>query len=150
MDYLSCLRRPGAVACVRGVDNNVQGTVRFFETSQGVLVRAEIDGLPSPNGIYAFHIHEGSDCDNPGTHYNPGKLPHPYHAGDLPPLFSANGRAFSVFLTDRFALRQIIGKTVIIHDRPDDFTTQPSGNPGKVLACGTIQPSNKRKNQSRE
>lgn len=139
MDFLSYLRRPGAVAWVRGEENNVLGTVRFYETPQGVLVRAEIDGLPSLNGIYAFHIHEGADCAAPGTHYNPGKQPHPYHAGDLPPLFSANGRAFSLFLTDRFALRQIIGKTVILHSGPDDFTTQPSGNPGKVLACGKIQ-----------
>ena len=139
MDFFSCLRRTAAVARVRGMDNNVLGTVRFYETPLGVLVRAEIDGLPSPNGIYAFHIHEGSDCANPGTHYNPGKLPHPYHAGDLPPLFSANGRAFSLFLTDRFALRQVIGKTVILHAGPDDFTTQPSGNSGKILACGKIR-----------
>lgn len=139
MNFLSYLRRPGAVACVRSEENNVQGTVRFYETPMGVLVRAEISGLPSSNGIYAFHIHEGSDCAKPGTHFNPGKQPHPYHAGDLPPLFSANGRAFSVFLTDRFALRQIIGKTVVLHTGADDFTTQPSGNPGKIMACGEIR-----------
>ena len=150
MDFLSYLRRTGAVAWVRGGENNVQGTVLLYETPKGVLVRAEIDGLPSPNGIYAFHIHEGVDCATPGGHLNPGNQKHPYHAGDLPPLFSANGRALSVFLTARFALRQVIGKTVILHTGPDDFTTQPSGNPGKILACGKIQPYNKRKNQSRE
>ena len=139
MDFLTYLRQLGAVACVRGEQNNVMGMVRFYETPQGVLVQAEIDGLPSPSGIYAFHIHEGTDCAAPGGHYNPGRLKHPHHAGDLPPLFSVNGRAFSVFLTDRFALRQIIGKTVVIHSDPDDFTTQPSGNPGKVLACGKIR-----------
>ena len=138
MNFLQQLRRPGAIAYVRGMQNNVLGTVRFYETTQGILVRVEISGLPSPNGIYAFHIHEGRDCAAPGGHFNPGKLPHPYHAGDLPPLFSANGRAFAVFLTDRFALRQILGRTVILHSGPDDFTTQPSGNPGKILACGQI------------
>lgn len=139
MEYLKNLRRPGAVAHIRGEQNNVQGVVRFYSTDQGVLVRAEVSGLPSPDGIYAFHIHEGSDCAAPGTHFNPGGQRHPYHAGDLPPLFSANGRAFSLFLTDRFPLRQIVGRTVIIHTGPDDFTTQPSGNPGKILACGQIQ-----------
>ncbi len=138
MRFLSKLGRPGAVAQIRGQDNNVQGMVRFYSTDLGVIVRTEVSGLPSPNGIYAFHIHTGSDCTAPGTHFNPGNLPHPYHAGDLPPLFSANGRAFSMVLTDRFALRQIIGKTVILHSDPDDFTTQPSGNPGKILACGQI------------
>ena len=144
MDFLSCLRRPGAVACVGSQHSNVMGTVQFYETPFGVLVRAEIDGLPSPSGIFAFHIHENTDCENPGTHFNPGNQPHPYHAGDLPPLFSANGRAFSLFLTDRFSLRQIICKTIIIHSMPDDFTTQPSGNPGKILACGQICARSKR------
>lgn len=139
MDMLSYLRRPGGVACVLGEQNNVRGSVRFYETPKGILVRAEIDGLPSYNGVYAFHIHEGGSCENPSTHFNPDKQLHPYHAGDLPPLFSANGRAFSLFLTDRFALRQIIGKTVVIHSMPDDFTTQPSGNPGKILGCGSIR-----------
>jgi len=28
---------------------------------------------------------------------------------------------------------------VIIHDNPDDFTTQPSGNSGTKIACGVIK-----------
>ena len=64
---------------------------------------------------------------------------HPYHAGDLPPLFGSGGVAVSVFLTDRFHLEDIIGKTVIIHSSPDDFTTQPSGNAGAKIACGEIK-----------
>ena len=140
MDFSSYLRRrAGAVARVRGLENNVQGTVCFYQTPCGVLVRAEITGLPSPNGIYAFHIHAGTDCTAPGAHFNPGNQPHPYHAGDLPPLFSANGRAFLTVLTDRFSLGEIIGRTAIIHAGPDDFTTQPSGNSGKIMACGKIE-----------
>jgi Cu-Zn family superoxide dismutase len=56
----------------------------------------------------------------------------------MPPLFAANGHAFSAFLTDRFSINDIIGKTVVIHDSPDDFSTQPSGNSGSKLACGQI------------
>ncbi|MBP3600475.1 MAG: superoxide dismutase family protein [Clostridia bacterium] len=59
----------------------------------------------------------------------------------MPPLFEVNGRAFSVFLTDRFSVPQILGKTVIIHALPDDFTTQPSGNAGEKIACGIITPT---------
>ncbi len=137
-DFCCVLRCPSdAVAQVSG--GTVRGRIRFYQTEKGVLVHADIDGLPQPQGIYAFHIHEGTDCAVPLTHYNPGSLKHPHHAGDLPPLFSANGRAFSVFLTDRFALNHVLGKTVILHSNPDDFTTQPSGNPGKILACGQIQ-----------
>ncbi|BDZ83738.1 hypothetical protein Lac2_18720 [Claveliimonas bilis] len=31
-----------------------------------------------------------------------------------------------------------MGKTVVIHDMPDDFRTQPSGNSGEKIACGQI------------
>jgi Cu-Zn family superoxide dismutase len=57
----------------------------------------------------------------------------------MPPLFGNQGYAFLMFLTDRFTAREIIGKTVIIHDKPDDFTTQPAGNSGNKIACGVIQ-----------
>ena len=42
-------------------------------------------------------------------------------------------------LLNKFSINEIIGKTVIIHDMPDDFTTQPSGNSGTKIACGVIQ-----------
>ena len=74
-----------------------------------------------------------------GAHYNPGECEHPHHAGDLPPLFGCNGYAMSVFLTDRFLVDDVIGKTLIIHDRPDDFKTQPAGDAGEKMACGVIQ-----------
>ena len=73
------------------------------------------------------------------SHYNPKDCEHPYHAGDLPSLFGNNGLAAAAFLTDRFFVDDVIGKVVIIHDHPDDFTTQPSGSSGTKIACGVIQ-----------
>lgn len=75
---------------------------------------------------------------NAGTHYNPFECPHPYHAGDMPPLFGANGYAFLTFVTSRFTVNDIVGKTIIVHSEPDDFSTQPSGNAGEKIACGVI------------
>lgn len=43
-----------------------------------------------------------------------------------------------VFLTDNFRVRDIIGKTVVIHSKADDFTSQPSGDSGSKIACGEI------------
>lgn len=39
-----------------------------------------------------------------------------------------------------FNLPYEIGKTIIIHDKPDDFVSQPSGNAGNKIACGKILP----------
>ena len=57
----------------------------------------------------------------------------------MPPLFINDGYAFMIFLTDRFKVDEIIGRTVIIHSMPDDFTTQPSGNSGMKIACGVVE-----------
>ena len=73
------------------------------------------------------------------SHYDSDDCGHPYHAGDLPPLFGNGETALSVFLTNRFSVDEVIGRAVIIHDRPDDFTTQPSGNSGTKIACGVIR-----------
>lgn len=61
--------------------------------------------------------------------------------GDLPPLLAnRGGYAMMIFYTDRFRPREILGRTLVIHDMPDDFRTQPSGNSGMKIACGLIFP----------
>lgn len=141
-----------AAAHIRGSADYpcIKGSVSFRQTNCGVMVTARIYGLPKQNncsfGVFGFHIHGGSCCSgnetdpfaNVGGHYNPGDSLHPCHSGDLPPLFSNNGYAYMSVLTDRFTVEEIIGKTVIIHSMPDDFTTQPSGNSGNKIACGVI------------
>lgn len=145
---------PRAIAEINGSMDQpqIKGTVRLYQTRWGTVICSEVRGLPEKaescgGGIFAFHIHEGSECsgnmDDPFSdamsHYDPGSCEHPYHAGDLPPLFSNNGYALSVFLSNRFSVSEVVGKTIIIHDRPDDFTTQPSGNSGMKIACGIIR-----------
>ncbi|MGN1443424.1 MAG: superoxide dismutase family protein [Acutalibacteraceae bacterium] len=157
--YRPCADPAEAVAFLEGSETypSVSGTVRFFRAENGVMVRSEICGLPTGNGgcdspIFAFHIHDGEECTgdekdpfaNAKGHYNPESCPHPYHAGDMPPLFGANGKAFSCFLTDRFQIKDILGKVVIIHRMPDDFMTQPSGNAGEKIACGVIRQAKRR------
>ncbi len=147
-------RKPNAIAVISGSLDyaTIKGITHFYQTKSGVFVLTSISGLPGSNDIcsqpiFAFHIHEGSSCSgnkddyfaNAMTHYNPHNCPHPYHAGDMPPLFGADGNAFSAFFTNRFRVKEIIGKTVIIHSLPDDFTTQPSGNAGQKIACGIIK-----------
>lgn len=138
--------RPAAFARMWGGKEApcVRGMVKFYQRPSGVLVVAEVSGLPgNGTGFHGFHIHEGADCGgedfaDSGSHFNPTNTSHPMHAGDLPPLYARNGRAYLAVMTDRFCISDIIGRTVIIHSDPDDFHTQPSGNSGKKIACGTI------------
>ena len=125
------------------------GSVKFYQTSYGgVLIEAEIFGLPGINipgssSFYGMHIHEHGDCTRPfgqtGDHYNPGNLPHPQHAGDLPPLLGCQGYAYLVCYDKRFFVDDILGRSVVIHSMADDFTSQPSGNSGNKIGCGVIR-----------
>lgn len=142
---------PDAYADIVGNDENPQlyGTVKFYDTPLGgVLVEAEVYGLPNAlklysSNFYGFHIHEKGNCKKPfdktGDHYNPTAAPHPEHAGDLPPLLGNQGFAYSIFYTQRFTVSDITGRSIVIHQNPDDFTTQPSGNSGPKIGCGVIQ-----------
>lgn len=146
--------KPKAVAKIAGSEkyNKISGTLSLYPTFGGTIVVAEIFGLPHEkekcsNEIFALHIHEGLRCagntEDPfaiaGPHYNPFDCQHPQHAGDLPPLFGNNGFAWSCVFTDRFSVDDVLGRTVIIHRNPDDFTTQPAGAAGEKIACGVIR-----------
>jgi len=119
------------------------GKVEFHQKKGWVMVIACVSGLPRTNCFYGFHVHEGADCGgdafaDTGGHYNPDGMPHPQHAGDLPPLMACGDAAYLAVATSRFTVRDIIGKTVVIHSDADDFRTQPAGNAGEKIACGTI------------
>jgi superoxide dismutase, Cu-Zn family len=136
--------------------NTAAGTLYFTQQGERVLVSGEIRGL-KPNAEHGFHIHEKGDCSSPdgmsaGGHYNPGKHAHgrydqpEHHAGDLPSLRTdAAGVAHVNFESTAFRLgmgeHNVIGRSVVVHRDPDDFTSQPAGNSGPRLACGVIQPS---------
>lgn len=142
---------PDATAWIRGntETSTLSGMVKFYHTIYGgVLVEAQIFGLPNvdipgSSNFYAMHIHESGDCsghfEHTGSHYNPADTIHPNHAGDMPPLLGSQGYAYSVFYDKRFTIPEIIGKSVIIHENPDDFTSQPADNAGKKIGCGEIK-----------
>lgn len=147
-----------AIAFMRGGPQypRIQGWVYFQDVVGGTEVTVYVTGLPAyrpappggnPIGPHGFHIHQFGICrvgdpNNPfqaaGEHWNPDNQPHGNHAGDFPVLFSNNGLAEMSFFTDRFHTAQIIGRSVLIHENPDDYRTQPAGNSGRRIACGVI------------
>lgn len=154
LQYLS-KQVPDAIAHIRGTEKyrRIIGILKLYQMPSGVFVVLAAQGMPKVQdpicrgGIFAVHIHDGVSCltrdgvplADVGAHYNPTGCAHPYHAGDLPPLFADDGYGWYAALTRRFSVEEVVGKVVIIHERPDDFTTQPSGNPGAIIACGVIK-----------
>lgn len=147
-----------AIARVKGGNlyPDIDGIVYFKDVSGGTEITAEIYNLPpyrpgtptsQPIGPFGFHIHQFGICEitdpndpfaSAGEHYNPTNQPHGNHAGDLPVLFSNDGFSFMKVFTDRFKVQDVIGRSIIIHENPDDYRTQPSGNSGTRIACGVI------------
>lgn len=137
---------------------DISGTVIFRDVPEGCEVYVYVKNLPpykptegsNPQvGPFGFHIHE-NPCGNPGTidnpfpntggHWNPTNQPHGNHAGDFPVLFSNDNSVTKMsFFTSKFKVKDIINRSVVIHESPDDYRTQPSGNSGLKIACGTIR-----------
>ena len=133
--------------------NTTAGTVTFVQSGATVKVSGEITGL-KPGAEHGFHIHEKGDCSSgdgmsAGGHFNPGGHQHghfgqgAHHSGDLPSLRAdANGVAVVKFESRTFSVgsgaADIVGRGLIVHRDPDDYTTQPTGNSGPRLACAVI------------
>ena len=135
-----------AIADLVTPEGEPRGTVEFAEVGGGTMVTAKAMDLPP--GFHGLHIHRGAACS--GTtempfadadgHFDIAGCPHPAHAGDLPPLLAdSRGRAWCALFTDRFTVEEVVGRTVIVHAEADDFTTQPSGGAGTMIACGIIR-----------
>ena len=129
----------------------VQGTIHFRKAAGGVRVQGTVSGLAA--GAHGFHVHEFGDCTaadftSAGGHFNPTQEPHgaptdaKHHEGDLGNIQAGADGTASVDYTDSrldFAGDDsILGRGVIVHEKADDFKTQPTGNAGGRLACGVI------------
>jgi Cu-Zn family superoxide dismutase len=132
--------------------NNARGMVMFHQLDGQVTVHARVSGL-KPNAEHGFHVHENGNCASPdgmsaGGHFNPDAKPHgpqgaAHHAGDMPALKAdASGVAEQTFVltgpTVTEGVASVVGRSVIVHAQPDDYTTQPTGNSGARLGCGVI------------
>lgn len=141
---------PDATAIIRGGSAypEISGVANFYYVRSGIGLMVEVELANLPNSIsYAprflgMHIHENGNCrDNfayTGMHYNPRNAVHPYHLGDFPSILNSNGYAYLVFYDSFITLDDIAGRSIIIHSKQDDFTTQPSGDSGDKIACGII------------
>lgn len=129
------------------------GVITFQQTGDVTIVRGRITGLP-PNSTHGFHIHQYGDCSAPdaasaGDHFAPEANPHgapgagKHHTGDLGNVKAdADGLAVVDVRVEEVPIaegdRAVLGRSLVLHEKADDLTTQPSGNSGARIACGVI------------
>lgn len=133
---------------------STSGTITFTEADGKVSMEATISGLTP--GVHAIHIHEKSDCSaadgsSAGGHWNPTFKEHgkwggkSYHRGDIGNFTAGeDGTGTISFSTDEWCIgcddetKNILGKSIIVHEGADDFVTQPTGDAGGRVACTAL------------
>jgi superoxide dismutase, Cu-Zn family len=131
-------------------DGSDRGVATLSQRSDGLWLEVAATGMTP--GTYGIHLHAVGKCDGPdftsaGPHWNPAAKQHGFdnpmgsHAGDFRNLVvKADGvGSFNAKLSGSFA--EAIGAdgmALVIHEKPDDYKTDPSGNSGKRLVCGVF------------
>lgn len=158
----ACAHQPmaaEAVARASLVDAQGQnrGTATIMKTSGKLAMELDANGIPG--GVHAIHLHQVGKCDAPkfdsaGPHWNPADRKHGLansagaHAGDFPNIEAgSSGKVTASFPLEMTELKggaasliDTDGAAVVIHAKPDDNVTDPSGNSGDRIICGVIQP----------
>lgn len=137
-------------------DGDSMGTATFEEAANGVILTLELEGLEE--GEYGFHIHEYGQATPPTFmdalgHFNPTGADHGIyaeggpHLGDFPNLVvGKDGKVDIVLVVSNvsldpdapYTLRTENGTSLIIHEGPDDYETQPIGTSGYAMIGGVI------------
>ena len=147
----------GATAPVRNAAGRELGTLTLADSGQaGIRVTGRLTGLPP--GEHGIHIHMVGQCQPPfesaGAHWNPTSRQHGTqnpqgpHLGDMPNVTVGADSSAQVqvsttggTLRGQNGLLDADGAAVVVHAGADDNRTDPSGNSGARIACGTVSGS---------
>lgn len=152
-----------AVAKLINTSGTEIGEAVFAPSGSSLKVSVTVNANSTlPAGFHGMHIHSGSACDAPGGFTSAGghlqvdgRTSHP-SSGDLVSInILSDGTGTTVTTTDSVKLTDIGGKTLIIHQKADNFanipdrytvngtpgpdsTTEMTGDGGDRIACGAI------------
>jgi Cu-Zn family superoxide dismutase len=132
------------------------GTATITELAKGVKLDVNLHGLPA--GQHAIHFHEKSSCIGPtiesaGGHITPAKKQHGFdsasgpHEGDMANFFAAADGTAKLEIVNTSvtlsagpdSLLKSGGTSLVVHEKADDYKSQPSGDAGGRWACGEIK-----------
>lgn len=128
------------------------GTVEFFKVGNAIVIEAKVVSLAA--GEHGIHVHEKGDCSaadasSAGGHFNPTAHTHAgpkdkvHHVGDFGNLTATQDGKGTLTLTvkgedAKVLTDQVVGTSVVVHEKKDDLRTQPSGDSGSRIACGVV------------
>ena len=137
-----------------GGDGAAMGSVILSEDPNGVTIKIDASGLPA--GAHGVLLHTTGLCEGPkfasaGGHWNPAGKQHGRdnpagaHRGDLANFeVAAGGSGSTSFLVAGVTiggaggLADADGTSLVIHAKPDDYKTDPSGDSGDRIACAVV------------
>lgn len=147
--------KPAAVTVdFLGGDRVARGTVTAADSPGGLTLT--LAGMNLPAGTHGIHLHMTGKCEPPrfdsaGPHFNPANKKHGTdnpdgpHQGDLPNVEVAAGGALNQVLNvPGLTMEQLAdadGTALVIHAKPDDNKTDPSGESGDRIACALVAPA---------
>ena len=139
------------------LDARGQPVATVVASDAGDALRIRVDATGLSSGVYGIHLHSVGRCEAPGfetagPHWNPAGREHGrdnprgQHLGDLPNLLVGTDRRGTLEFTIPGAslggpgarLLDADGAAIVLHARPDDYRTDPSGNSGSRIACGVL------------
>jgi Cu-Zn family superoxide dismutase len=133
--------------------STIKGTWEFTQKGKEVTLTVKVTG--APEGEHAVHLHETGDCSDPdakkaGGHWNPMADMHGawakehHHLGDVGNMkVGKDGKGEITLTTDKWTIgtgekNDVLGHAIVVHEKIDDFTTQPTGNAGSRIGCAVI------------
>jgi Cu-Zn family superoxide dismutase len=113
----------------------------------GMMVRVAAGGIAP--GMHGMHLHQIGLCTGPGfasagAHLNPGGKQHGRdnplgaHLGDLPNIDIGVSGGTARIAPVGAELADADGTALVIHAKPDDYKTDPSGASGDRVACAVV------------
>lgn len=139
-------------------DGSWAGVATISKRSDGIFL--SLSGEAPAAGTFGMHIHAVGKCQAPefttaGPHWNPAMKQHGLenpmgaHSGDLPNLLAGTDKKLvleqrlgDIILEGPGGLLDADGAALVIHEKADDYLTDPSGNSGKRIICGVFKSGN--------